>query len=136
MGEVGMERIDYIIVREVDNCKDCCAVEIDKMHRRQGWLKIGYHFVVTTEGELETGRALGFPGAHARGFNNCSIGIALCGSDHSDEQLSSLFTLVLGLLLQYPDAEIINHPLLRDNDDDDKGFNAEVWWTNLILTVP
>ena len=124
---------EYIIVKEVSNCKKCNAFEIDKQHRRVGWLRIGFHFVITEDGELESGRPLEDPGAHSRGFNSCSIGVGLCGEEHSEDQLNTLFTLVLGLLIKYPDIEVLNHPLLRD--DDEAGFNAETWFHNILTAT-
>ena len=31
---------------------------IDQMHRQQGWLGIGYHFVICTDGTIQQGRPL------------------------------------------------------------------------------
>jgi N-acetylmuramoyl-L-alanine amidase len=119
---------DFIIVTEVDDICPCDAKEIDKVHRRRGWLKIGFHFVITEDGDIQVGRELDLPGAHSRGYNDCSIGIGLCGIEHSEEQLDSLLTLTMVLMLQYPDAELISNPV------SDKEFNAQVWWNTLNQT--
>ena len=56
------------------------------LHRAvNGWTDIGYHFVIgngtdSGDGVVETGRPLGFRGAHAKGSNHCSIGVCLVGN--------------------------------------------------------
>lgn len=42
---------------------------------------IGYHFVIYTNGAVAVGRRLTETGAHARGWNNRSIGVCLIGRD-------------------------------------------------------
>lgn len=58
--------------------------EVDRYHRRKGWDGYAYHFRVTRAGLVQTGRSLTKQGAHTRGLNECSIGIALTG--HGDLQ--------------------------------------------------
>lgn len=40
---------------------------------------IGYHFVIDTDGSIETGRQEGENGAHVKGHNTHSLGICLVG---------------------------------------------------------
>ena len=35
---------------------DIGAADIDRWHRQRGWRKIGYHYVIRRNGEVETGR--------------------------------------------------------------------------------
>jgi hypothetical protein len=63
---------------------DTTAAQIDAWHKAQGWQKIGYHFVVRLNGDLETGRELDEIGAHVEGLNHRAIGI--CFSGHGDLQ--------------------------------------------------
>jgi N-acetylmuramoyl-L-alanine amidase len=65
---------------------DWNARTLDNMHRRQNWLCIGYHFVITRPGRLgaariERGRPVNAIGSHAgrANFNHHSIGICLIG---------------------------------------------------------
>lgn len=45
----------------------------------KGWQDIGYHLYVEADGTLNMGRPLSNPGAHCRGENSRSFGIAYCG---------------------------------------------------------
>jgi len=115
---------DYILVREVKDICPCDSVSIDKYHRKKGLLKIGYHFVITEEGVVQKGRELEMAGAHTRGFNDCSIGIGLCGSPPNPTQLGALQTLIMILKLQYQDIEVIN-------SQEEQEFDTELWWDTL-----
>jgi N-acetyl-anhydromuramyl-L-alanine amidase AmpD len=57
------------------------AAEVDRMHRNQGWLCIGYHFVIRRDGTVESGRPVDVQGSHCRdgGRNKTHIGICLIG---------------------------------------------------------
>jgi len=75
-----------------------------------GWDDVGYHFVIgngsfSPDGAVEEGRPREATGAHARGFNEKSLGICLVG-DFSDSmptpcQVSSLAGLLSELLRIY-----------------------------------
>lgn len=58
---------------------DVGAKEIDLWHRAQGYFEIGYHAVIRRDGRVEDGRGLDRIGAHARGWNEHSLGICLVG---------------------------------------------------------
>lgn len=95
------------------------AKEIDRWHRKKGWLKIGYHFVITREAVLEKGRDLGAAGAHVAGHNHESIGICLVGGlaedrktpqdNFTEDQYTTLRALLCELRDLYPRAKIIGH---------------------------
>ncbi|EMQ2877340.1 N-acetylmuramoyl-L-alanine amidase, partial [Vibrio navarrensis] len=53
--------------------------EIRAWHRAKGWRDIGYHWVITRQGELQAGRPMTQQGAHVRGHNQGNIGICLIG---------------------------------------------------------
>jgi len=92
------------------------AETIHQWHLERGWSGIGYHFVITEEGEIETGRPLYWKGAHVVGYNANSIGICLIG-DHffSKEQKDKLCLLVSILLDDFPKAQVFNHYDLDPN---------------------
>jgi len=56
------------------------------LHRAvNGWVDIGYHFVIgngslSEDGEIERGRPMWAVGAHARGHNTDTLGICLVGN--------------------------------------------------------
>jgi len=43
------------------------------------WADVGYNFLVAPTGEIFEGRGWGYAGAHARGHNSASIGVAYIG---------------------------------------------------------
>jgi len=51
-----------------------------------GWDDIGYHYVITRDGEIEEGRPLHIAGAHVRGHNDHTVGVCLVGGMAEDEQ--------------------------------------------------
>ena len=53
--------------------------EIDRWHRDRRFRMIGYHYVVDRDGTVAKGRDEDDPGAHVKGHNHGTIGIALVG---------------------------------------------------------
>lgn len=45
----------------------------------RNWADIGYNFLIAPDGTVYEGRGWGFSGAHARGYNATSIGVAFIG---------------------------------------------------------
>lgn len=98
---------------------DVDAKEIDRWHRAKGWLKIGYHFVIKRDGTIEAGRVVDEIGAHAKGYNYCSLGICMVGgmdaknakpeNNFTASQWDSLDKLVKDMESKYPGAHIIGH---------------------------
>ena len=97
------------------------ASRIRKYHvEERGYADIGYHFIINSKGFLYFGRPIHRQGAHSKGYNANSIGIALCG-DFTDrypsgEQQETLIGLLMTLLgafdLEYKD--IVGHSHLSD----------------------
>ena len=94
------------------------ATVIDRWHRERGWLKIGYHYVISRDGSIEIGRNEDTVGAHAKGYNATSVGKCLVGgmsedgepeANFTDEQWLMLTRLVDGLTSKYPDSKVIGH---------------------------
>lgn len=55
------------------------VAEVKKWHLARGFSDVGYHFLVSREGQVIEGRPLRVQGAHTRGHNDNSIGISLEG---------------------------------------------------------
>jgi len=100
--------------------KDVDAKWIDRIHRSNGWLKIGYARVLKRDGTWEQGREDDEVQAHVKGYNHCSIGICLVGGakeenwkleddNFTGEQFESLKKELTRLVLKYPDARIVGH---------------------------
>ena len=53
--------------------------QIDKWHRDRGFSEIGYHYVIYADGTIATGRDIRKKGAHAKGHNHDSVGVAYVG---------------------------------------------------------
>lgn len=134
-----MRKITHIIIHcaATKPSMDIDAAEIDKWHRKRGFFGIGYHYVIRRSGEVENGRPLDQPGAHAQGHNKNSIGICLVGglddsgnpeANYTPAQWDALKKLVDELCQQFPGVHIIGH-----NEVATKAcpcFNVQEWLAN------
>jgi len=113
---------------------------IDRWHRDRGFLKVGYHFVIKTDGTVQPGRTLHERGAHAEDFNHCSVGICLVGgvekgpkggvlskANFTDEQYHALATKILELRKLFPDAQVLGHRDLPNVAKDCPCFDVRQW---------
>jgi len=114
---------DYIAVHCSASVPDIAtdAKVIDRWHRQRGFLMIGYHYVIKTDGTIEKGRDEEAIGAHVEGYNSTSIGICMVGGvdangptgkpvkNFSESQFDSLLTLLKTLKAKYPKAVIQGH---------------------------
>jgi len=133
---------DFIIIHcaATKPSMDIGAKEIDRWHRERGWLGIGYHWVIRRDGTVERGRDVDQVGAHAKGFNDKSVGICLVGGIHetlikdrhpkpeanfTPEQWEALDVLVDQMLGMYPGAEVIGHNEVADKAC--PAFNVQDW---------
>ena len=78
----------------------------------------GYHYYITRDGHVYQTRHENLPGAHARHYNQHSIGICYEGGLDSQglpkdtrttEQKAALWALLRSLKVDYPDATILGH---------------------------
>lgn len=112
-----MRQINKIIIHCAATKGDVSAPTVRKWHKAKGWRDIGYHYVIRTNGTIETGRKLSETGAHTKGHNKDSIGICIAGGfdgttdGYTDEQWTSLDVLVRGLAgrFEIPAASILGH---------------------------
>ena len=117
--------------------QDITIRTIDKWHRNRGFLRVGYHAVITRQnGEIQKGRELQDTGAHAKKYNHNSIGCCLIGgvteddinipeSNFTDAQWSSLKKYVTAIQGIFPDIKVIGH-----NEVSSKAcpsFNVQEW---------
>lgn len=98
--------------------QDVGVREIRQWHKEQGWLDVGYHYIIRRDGTIETGRDEGSVGSHARGYNSTSIGVCLVGgidangkpeANFTGAQMVSLSNLLSELKARYPAAAIMAH---------------------------
>lgn len=116
--------------------------EIQMWHVQQGWLAIGYHFVIRRDGTIEEGRPHDVVGSHVKGRNHDSLGICLAGGidskgkpedNFTDLQKAALHTLLWRMTSgkdfdgAYQDLPVCGH---RDLDPGKAcpSFDAKAWW--------
>lgn len=117
-----MRKINEIIVHctATPEGKDVKASDIRRFHvEGKGWRDIGYHYVVDLDGSVEPGRDESIAGAHCKGHNSNSIGVAYVGGvakdgktpmdTRTEAQKRSLIELLKCLLEKFPGAKIYSH---------------------------
>jgi N-acetylmuramoyl-L-alanine amidase len=91
---------------------------LDESHRRRGFSCCGYHYYILRNGQITPMRPVEQIGAHAKGYNANSIGIAYEGGLNPDgrpadtrtgAQRTALVSLLKQLHEHYPDARICGH---------------------------
>lgn len=65
---------------------DIEAEDIRRWHKNQGWIDIGYHFVITRAGQIQEGRPYMAQGAHAKGLNHCSVSVCMVGGVRKEKK--------------------------------------------------
>ncbi len=97
----------------------------DPKPKGNGWSDIGYHYVIARDGEIQTGRPVETPGAHARNHNAKSIGVCLVGGmdkegkprfNYTQPQMDALKAHINHLKRKYPKAKIIGHNDVSNKD--------------------
>lgn len=135
-------RIDLIVVH-------CTATpegvgktveQIRKEHKAQGWSDIGYHYVVTLDGQTHLGRDVDIAGSHVQGHNSNSIGVVYVGGlenkpvaysklkakdTRTEAQKAELLSLLMDLRKLYPEARIVGHRDLSPDKNHDGIISAD-----------
>ncbi len=93
--------------------------DVRRWHLDRGWSDIGYHFLVYLDGSVHEGRPLEIQGAHCRGQNKNSIGIAYVGGidkvnfkpkdTRTEEQKEALVDMLEFFKIAHPEAVIYGH---------------------------
>lgn len=141
------QETNYIVVHcsATQNKPEIDWKTIDRMHRENGWLMCGYHYVIKTDGTIQNGRDRDAIGAHVSGHNDDSIGICLVGGvdsnnnsvdNFTDEQKESLAQLLLELKNEYPDAVIQGHRDFKGVAKDCPCFDVKKWMEKHCKIVP
>ncbi len=104
------------------------SAQIDIIHKARGWDGIGYALVILRDGRLECGEDFKKAGAHAKGWNNKSVGIVLVGGVDEDGNSENNFTEAQWVAakhvyeffsLLYPTADHVGHRDLSPDTDGD-----------------
>ena len=94
---------------------EACRLE-HIQHRK--FRDIGYHFYITRDGDVHTGRLLNEIGAHCKNHNRHSVGICYEGGLDAQgrprdtrtlPQIAAMHLLLRNLKRQYPRALIVGH---------------------------
>ena len=73
--------------------------QIQSYHRDvRGWCDIGYHFLISRDGQIWEGRPINLLGAHTAGANTNNIGIALLGTFETEPPTEAQQTATSALL--------------------------------------
>ena len=112
--------IDLIVIHcSATRATQCYTVDdCRRDHRARGFADIGYHYYITRDGIVQSGRPLYMEGAHATGYNLHSIGICYEGGldirgrpcdTRTPEQKDTLHKLIEHLREDYTEAKVIGH---------------------------
>ena len=116
-----MRKIDLIVVHctATPAGRDVSISDVDRWHRQRGFSSVGYHYLVRLNGLVELGRPLSSVGAHCKGHNCHSIGVAYVGGLDADgmnakdtrteAQKRSLCDLIAQLKRRFPAAIVRGH---------------------------
>lgn len=125
------------------------AERIDSWHKQRGFKRtakalvfnphlkhIGYHFVIDTDGNLQSGRDIGEVGAHVKGHNTHSVGICLVGGitidgknfgRYTEKQWMVLYALLRQLEAMFPNAKVCGHRDLSPDLNGDGKITRNEW---------
>jgi len=99
------------------------SASLRSMHAIRGFSDIGYNEWINRKGKLILGRGVEFIGAHVRGYNSISYGIALEGGrngfDITDAQMRTLEKRMGELSKRYPKIKWCGHRDLSPDGDGD-----------------
>ena len=116
-----MKNVDKVIVHctATPEGRHTTVEDVRRWHLDRGWSDIGYHFLVYLDGTVHEGRPLEIQGAHCRGQNKNSIGIAYVGGidkvnfkpkdTRTDEQKEALVDMLEFFKIAHPEAVIYGH---------------------------
>jgi N-acetylmuramoyl-L-alanine amidase len=136
-----LREIDKIIVHctATPEGRHTTVDDVRRWHLDRGWSDIGYHFLIYLDGSLHEGRPIERVGAHCKGHNEESIGIAYVGGidkvnfkpkdTRTEEQKEALVYILEYLKIQHAHATIHGH-----NDFASKAcpsFNATKEYDNI-----
>ena len=109
------DRVSKVVVHHTTGSyRDASTVRaIQRFHQvDRNWADIGYNFLVAPDGTIYEGRGWLVQGAHARGYNSESIGIAYIGDGRlpvPDEAFKSISYLIDKALEKFGDVEVVGH---------------------------
>jgi N-acetylmuramoyl-L-alanine amidase len=120
-----MRKVHKIIIHctATPEGREVSVETIRKWHLKRGWRDIGYHFVISLDGKVNEGRPIEQTGAHTKGQNFDSIGIAYVGGVEAErkdgkwiakdtrtpKQINALEETLCYLKILHPKAVVYGH---------------------------
>ena len=115
-----MRKIDKIIIHctATPEGRRVTVEDVTRWHRDRGFQRIGYHYLISLEGTIWTGRPVEQIGAHTTGHNAESIGVCYVGGvdanmkpkdTRTTAQKESLLRIIRELKQQFTEATIHGH---------------------------
>ena len=111
----------YLVVHTTASPKNTTFEDVYKWHvRERGWEWVGYQWLLYWDGTIVLCRPDETHGAHAKGFNTKSIGIAMCGDGDkhlpSHQQKKALTELLKMKMKEFniPADNIIPHRVAQE----------------------
>lgn len=115
-----MRKINRIIIHctATPAGRSVSVEELRAWHRSRGFSDIGYHYVIDIDGTVSPARSLSLAGAHCRGYNANSVGIAYVGGlspagvpadTRTPAQTDAMRVLVRSLCTLFPIEYINGH---------------------------
>ena len=116
----GADSVRFLVIHcSATRCdRDYTTEQLLRDHRKRGFRTVGYHFYIRRDGTVTQHRRLLEVGAHARGFNRCSIGICYEGGldteghptdTRTPAQKQRLTELIWKLRKLFPQAVVVGH---------------------------
>lgn len=144
-----MTRIDYLAVHcsATPADRDIDVNDIRRWHRERGWRDIGYHYVITRDGEVQKGRPDDMVGAHEPKINRSSIAVCLVGGsppigsaeyrrgagedNFTPAQRAALADLLERLHTAHPNATVLGHRDVPGVRKACPSFDVKQWWAGV-----
>ena len=116
-----MRKIDKVIVHctATPEGRHTTVEDVRRWHKERGWSDIGYHYLIYLDGTVHEGRPVERSGAHCKGHNKTSIGIAYVGGidkkslkpkdTRTDEQKEALCDMLEYFKTTYSKVSIYGH---------------------------
>lgn len=133
-----MRTLDLIVIHctATKEGVDVDVATVREWHKQRGFSDIGYHYLIHIDGYVEDGRDICRVGAHAKGHNAHSIGVAYVGGLDKDgrskdtrtpEQKDAMKELVGGLQVVFGIRRVVGHRDLSVDLNDDGVITPDEW---------
>lgn len=115
-----MNKVDKIIIHctATPEGRNVQFADVESWHKKAGYKKIGYHYLILLNGTIVKGRDESEVGAHTVGQNDKSIGVCYVGGldknmkpkdTRTPHQTTAMIRLIKELKGRYPNAVVYGH---------------------------